>query len=303
MGSGASPSELPCSFCPRPRKDESPADMPVQASALVVDAWQRRSCPNWRHESPGQSCAQRMAHGPFPAGALPAAAGIGCRSVPLPLVPPALAPIWKPSASTQPAARTLDALRSGHGAAHPRRHPPRCLAAAAYLALQGACADACLLAGHGPYGHGPFPEREAGPLHHRPCGDGELAGAPGALPLVRMAVHLGAGAVSAYGADEASGMLLLEEPPLAWLLVGISLQELQERASALAFLPAQSACMTLRHCFLRSSGCIIISSSLCGSGPTGIAGTMPEVPSHFVVLLPFTCDFAIYSPHFKMAKH
>jgi hypothetical protein len=81
-----------------------------------------------------------------------------------------------------------------------------------------------------------------------------------ALPLVGMPVHLGAGAVSACGADEASGMLLLEEPPLARLLVRISLQELQERAPALAFLPAQSACMALRHCFLRSSGCISRSS-------------------------------------------
>lgn len=77
-------------------------------------------------------------------------------------------------------------------------------------------------------------------------------------------------------------MLLLQEPPLAWLLAGISVQELQERAPALAFLPAQPACMALRHCFLRSSGCITISSSLCGSGPTGIAGAMPEVLSHFL---------------------
>ena len=84
MGSAASLPELPCSFCPGPRNEERPADMPVQASALIVGAWQRRSCPNWRHESPGQSPAHRMTHDPFPAGALSTAASIGCRSVPLP---------------------------------------------------------------------------------------------------------------------------------------------------------------------------------------------------------------------------
>jgi hypothetical protein len=81
------------SFCSRPRNEESPAAMPLQASALILDAWQRWSCPNWRHESPEQSCAHRMAHDPLPAGALSTAASIGCCSVPLPLVPPALAPI------------------------------------------------------------------------------------------------------------------------------------------------------------------------------------------------------------------
>jgi hypothetical protein len=135
----------------------------------------------------------------------------------------------------QSAARTLEALRSGHGAADAGEHASCRLVAAAYLALQGACADACLLAGHEPYGHEPLPELEMGPFHHRACGDGELVRALGALPLVGMPVHLGAGAVSAHGADEASGMLLLEEPPLARLLVRISLQELQERAPALAF--------------------------------------------------------------------
>ena len=61
---------------------------------LVAKAVRKgRSCPNWRHESPEQSCAHRMAQEPLPAGALSAAASIGCCSVPLPLVPPALAPI------------------------------------------------------------------------------------------------------------------------------------------------------------------------------------------------------------------
>jgi hypothetical protein len=160
----------------------------------------------------------------------------------------------------QSAARTLKALRSGHRAADARKDAPCRLVAAAYLALQGACADACLLARHEPDRHEPLPELEVGPFHHRACGDAELAGALRALPLVGMPVHLGAGAVSACGADEASGMLLLEEPPLARLLVRISLQELQERAPALAFLPAQSACMTLRHLVPRSSGCISRSS-------------------------------------------
>ena len=93
MGSEASLPELPCSFCPGPRNEERPADMPVQASALIVGAWQRRSCPNWRHEPPEQSSAQRMTQEPLPAGALSTAASIGCCSVPLPLAPWALVPI------------------------------------------------------------------------------------------------------------------------------------------------------------------------------------------------------------------
>ena len=93
MGSEASPSELSHSFCSRPRKDESPAVMPLQASALILDAWQRWSCPNWRHEPPEQSSAQRMTQEPLPAGALSTAASIGCCSVPLPLAPWALVPI------------------------------------------------------------------------------------------------------------------------------------------------------------------------------------------------------------------
>lgn len=50
-----------------------------------------------------------------------------------------------------------------------------------------------------------------------------------------------------------------------------------------------------------------------GQGPESLAGIYRVMPSEqttrhagghdFAVLLPFACDFAIYSPHFKMAKH
>jgi hypothetical protein len=63
----------------------------------------------------------------------------------------------------QSAARTLKALRSGHRAADARKDAPCRLVAAAYLALQGACADACLLARHEPDRHEPLPELEVGP--------------------------------------------------------------------------------------------------------------------------------------------
>ena len=63
-----------------------------------------------------------------------------------------------------------------------------------------------------------------------------------------------------------------------------------------AFLPVQPAYMALRYCFLRSSGCIIISSSLCGSGPTGIAGVMPEDLSHLRYLRFYSLDSPLASP-------
>ena len=120
-----------------------------------------------------------------------------------------------------------------------------------------------------------------GALHHRPRRDRELVGALRALPLVGVAMDLGAGGAAAHGADEASGELLLEEPPLARLLVRIPLQEVHERPPALAFMLAQPACMSLCHLFLRPLGCINASSSLCGSEATGIPAVMPEVLSHF----------------------
>lgn len=238
---------LPNGLCTRPAKEESPAPAPDHASARILDAWQRWPWPSWRQESPLQSSTQRMTHGPFPAGALSTAAMRGCREAPLPALPSVLAPMQRSPISAASAARALDALRSGHGAPDACEDRGGSPAAAADGALELRCADPAPVVRLQQDGHEPFCEREMGAFHHRALRRAELARAPGALPLVRAARHLGTARVPAGGADEASGICLFQEPPLAGLLVRIPPHEIRQRPCLRAFPHAPAARMPLRH--------------------------------------------------------
>lgn len=171
----------------------------------------------------------------------------GCCEVPLPALPSALAPMWKSSISAVPAARTLNALRSGHGAPDACEDRGGSPAAAADEALELRCADPAPAVRLQPDGHEPFRERGMGAFHHRALLRAELARALGALPLVRAARHLGAARVPAGGADEASGICLFQEPPLAGLLVRMPPHEIRQRPCLRAFPHAPAARMPLRH--------------------------------------------------------